>query len=233
MKLDLSSMKSVRDFSKKFLDEQTRLDILVNNAGAAMEEKVLTEDKLETNMAANHFGPFLLTNLLLGVLRKTEKSRIVMVSSDMHHLARQMDMDNLNAEKSFQTDMVYARTKLANILFTRELDRRFRQAGIKDLTVNAIHPGLVKTSFSRYSEEIWNRAIVTKLLSLFAKTVWEGAQTQIHVAVAEAVEELSGLYWADCVEKGISVTAQNVKLAKDLWEKSAQAVGLKPEETIF
>jgi len=233
MKLDLSSMKSVREFSKRILAEQTRLDILVNNAGGSTMEKVITEDKLEANFAGNHFGPFLLTNLLLGLMRKTENARIVMVSSMVHTFPKQLDLDNLNSEKSFSPDMIYARTKLANVLFTRELDRRFRQAGIRGLTVHALHPGAVKTEFLRFSDEIWYRAIFNRICQLFFKTAWEGAQTQIHVAVAEEVEELSGLYWSDCVEAGISVPAQNVKLGKDLWDKSAQFVNLKPEETIF
>jgi NAD(P)-dependent dehydrogenase (short-subunit alcohol dehydrogenase family) len=233
MKLDLSSMKSVREFARKFQSEQTRLDVLVNNAGGETMEKVLTEDKLEANFAANHFGPFLLTNILMGLMKKTGNARIVMVSSEMHMLPQSFDLDNLNSEKSFQPDFVYGRTKLANVLMTRELDRRFRANRIREITINACHPGVVKTSFLRHANEIWARSIWNKIIYLFAKNCFEGAQTQIHLSVADEVEELSGLYWSDCVEKRISKLAQDPKLAKALWEKSVQAVGLKPEESIF
>jgi NAD(P)-dependent dehydrogenase (short-subunit alcohol dehydrogenase family) len=233
MKLDLSSMKSVREFAKKFQSEQTRLDVLVNNAGGATLEKVLTEDNLEANFAGNHFGPFLLTNLLLGLMKKTGKARIVMVSSEGHMMPKVLDLDNLNSEKSFNPDMTYCRTKLANVLMTRELDRRFRSEKITEVTVNVLHPGAVKTEFFRHTNEVWYREIFNRIAFPFCKTCFEGAQTQIHLSVAEEVEELSGLYWADCQETRISRLAQNPKLAKDLWEKSVQAVGLKPEESIF
>jgi NAD(P)-dependent dehydrogenase (short-subunit alcohol dehydrogenase family) len=233
MKLDLSSMKSVREFAKKFQSEQTRLDVLVNNAGGATLEKVLTEDNLEANFAGNHFGPFLLTNLLLGLMKKSGKARIVMVSSEGHMYPKTLDLDNLNSEKSFQPDTVYAKTKLANVLFTRELDRRFRADKITEVTVNACHPGAVKTEFLQHSNKVWYRDAIARILYLFCKTCWEGAQTQIHLSVAEEVEELSGLYWLDCHETRISRLAQDPKLAKQLWEKSVRAVGLKPEESIF
>jgi NAD(P)-dependent dehydrogenase (short-subunit alcohol dehydrogenase family) len=232
MKLDTSSLKSVREFAKKFLSEQTRLDILVNNAGASME-MIKTEDNLEVNMAANHFGPFLLTNLLLDLMRKTGKSRIIMVSSVLHNFVRGLDLENLNSEKdSTKSKFLYPRTKLANILFTRELDRRLRAAKINEVTINALHPGSVKTDITRNMGEEWFARIISKIREMFTKTPWEGAQTQIHLAVADEVEELSGLYWVDCKESCPSTTAQNVQLAKDLWEKSAQFVGLKPDETI-
>jgi NAD(P)-dependent dehydrogenase (short-subunit alcohol dehydrogenase family) len=233
MKLDLSSLKSVREFAKKFQSEYARLDVLVNNAGATTLEKVLTEDKLEANFAGNHFGPFLLTNMLLGLMKKTGKARIVMVSSEAHIVPLSLDLDNLNSEKSFQSDFLYARTKLANVLMTRELHRRFRAYGITEVTVNACHPGAVKTELIRHMDHIWYRHILLRIAQLFFKNSWEGAQTQIHLSVAEEIEELSGLYWADCAERRISKLAQNPKLAKDLWEKSVQAVGLKPEESIF
>jgi NAD(P)-dependent dehydrogenase (short-subunit alcohol dehydrogenase family) len=233
MKLDLSSLKSVREFARKFQSEHTRLDVLVNNAGGATLEKVLTEDNLEANFAGNHFGPFLLTNMLLGLMKKTGKARIVMVASEAHMFPKSLDLDNLNSEKSFQGDAVYARTKLANVLMTRELNRRFRANRITEVTVNVLHPGGVKTQFLRHMDQVWYRAIIHRIFQLFFKTPREGAQTQIHLAVAEEVEELSGLYWADCKETYIGKLAQDPKLAKDLWEKSVQIVGLKPEESIF
>jgi NAD(P)-dependent dehydrogenase (short-subunit alcohol dehydrogenase family) len=233
MKLDTSSLKSVREFAKKFQSEYTRLDVLVNNAGAATMEKVLTEDKLEENFAANHFGPFLLTNLLLGLMKKTGNARIVMVSGEIYKLLRELDLDNLNSEKSFSPFKVYCRTKLANVLMTRELDRRFRANHITQVTINVLHPGVVRTEFGRHVNQAWYMNYPQRVLSLFRKTPFEGAQTQIHLSVADEVEELSGLYWMDCQEAGISKLAQNVVLAKDLWKKSVEAVGLKPGEGIF
>jgi len=231
--LDLSSLTSIRKFAKEINSEESRLDVLVNNAGAATNEKVLTADKLETNFQSNHFGPFLLTNLLLDKMRKTGKARILMVSSNLHKVVRSLDLDNLNSEKAWEPMKLYCRTKIANVLFTKELHRRLQAAGLHELiTVNALTPGAVRTGLSRHARDVWYMRIIMPFQRFFFKNVVEGAQTSVHVAVSEELEGVSGEYFADCEKTGSSSLSNDSVLAKQLWEKSAKSVGLKPEDTI-
>ena len=205
----------------------------MNNAGAATRTKVITEDGLETNFAANHFGPFLLTNLLLDLLQKTSKARIVNVSSEAHKSAKDLDFDNLNSEKLFDNALrLYSRTKLANILFTRELDRKLKAAGIRNVTVNALHPGVVKTEFLRSGEDLWYIWLWSRFVQYFLKNAEEGAQTTVHVAVAAELDGVSGGYYSDCAPRKPSALAQDDELARKLWDASARLVKLQPEESV-
>jgi NAD(P)-dependent dehydrogenase (short-subunit alcohol dehydrogenase family) len=237
--LDLSSMASVRKFATEILAEESALDILVNNAGAATRTKVMTEDGLETNFAANHFGPFLLTNLLLGLMQKTSSARIVNVSSNAHWFAKELDLDNLKSEKSenqtftgTEAFKLYSRTKVANILFTRELDRKLKAVGIRNVSVNALHPGAVKTEFNRHSEGIWYWSLFLKFAQLFFKNAEEGAQTTVHVAVAAELDGASGGYYQDCAPAKISALAQDDEVGRKLWDASARLVKLQSEESV-
>jgi len=229
--LDLTSLSSVRKFASEIKSEEEKIDILINNAGAATRTKVITKDKMEANFQANHFGPFLLTNLLLDVLRKAENAKIINLSSEMHKLVRTFDFENLNSEKDWSPAMVYARTKVANILFTRELHSRLQSAGI-NITVNAVHPGAVRTEFLRYTDEILYMRIMGIVQKFFFKNVVEGVQTTIYSAVSEEVEGVSGEYFSDCQKMWITSVAKNPEFAKKLWDYSAKLVNLKSDETI-
>ncbi|XP_060589449.1 retinol dehydrogenase 11-like isoform X4 [Ruditapes philippinarum] len=147
MKLDLSLMKSVREFVKLFEEKETRLDILVNNAGMAGLPLTKTEEGFEVMFATNHFGHFLLTNLLMDLLKKSQPSRVVNVSSLAHNWSKGIDFENLRAEKDYSIHNCYFDTKLANILFTRELARRTEWTGIY---TSALHPGTVRTELLRH-----------------------------------------------------------------------------------
>ncbi|XP_060575354.1 retinol dehydrogenase 11-like [Ruditapes philippinarum] len=130
MKLDLNLMKSVREFVKLFKEKETRLDILVNNAEMSVVPLTKTDDGFEVTFATNHFGPFLLTNLLMDLLKKSQPSRVVNVSSLAHNWSKGIDFENLRAEKDYSIHNCYFDTKLANILFTRELARRTEGTGL-------------------------------------------------------------------------------------------------------
>jgi len=223
--LDLSSLATVRQFAKDIIKTETHLEILVNNAGAGGLGKKNTVDNLQIGMQVNHFGPFLLTCLLVGLLKKSVPSRIVMVSSLMHKFAN-FDLDNLNSEKWFNDIQVYNCSKLANILVANELSRKLNGTGV---TVNSLHPGVVATDI--YRELPWLiRPIADFFVGFIFKSAQEGAQTSIYLAVSDEVEGVSGRYFVDCKEANTSKAAMDKSLAKKLWEKSEALVGLKPEE---
>lgn len=149
--LDLSSLESIRKFAEKFLKEESRLDILINNAGIMICPKSLTKDGLETQIGVNHMGHFLLTNLLLDLLKKSSPSRIIVLSS-LAHIAGYINKKDLNSEKSYNRILAYGQSKLANILFTRYLSKKLNGTGV---TVYCLHPGSVNTELTRHVPSIF------------------------------------------------------------------------------
>jgi NAD(P)-dependent dehydrogenase (short-subunit alcohol dehydrogenase family) len=143
MLADLSSQKDVRHLAEEFKAKYDRLHVLVNNAGALYTKREESVDGIELTFALNHLGYFLLTNLLLDTIKASAPARIVNVSSSMHRRGT-MDWQDLEGKKKFSGWAIYGRSKLANILFTRELARRLEGSGV---TVNALHPGVVTTGF--------------------------------------------------------------------------------------
>uniref|UniRef100_A0A8C5RT60 Retinol dehydrogenase 14 n=1 Tax=Laticauda laticaudata TaxID=8630 RepID=A0A8C5RT60_LATLA len=142
--LDLASLSSVRSFCQQVLQEEPRLDVLINNAGIFQCPYMKTEDGFEMQFGVNHLGHFLLTNLLLGLLKSSVPSRIVVVSSKLYKYG-EINFDDLNSELSYNKSFAYSRSKLGNILFTRELARRIQNSGV---TVNVLHPGIVRTNLA-------------------------------------------------------------------------------------
>lgn len=226
--LDLSSMDSVRQFANNIINTEPRLDVLINNAGAAGLKNKMTADNLQLGMQVNHFGPFLLTCLLLGLLKKSAPSRILMVSSWLHKTAK-FDLDNLNFEKWFSSLQVYSYSKLANILTANELSRKLKGTGV---TVNSVHPGTVLTDVWRKIPKVLQIPFFNIAKCFFKDTV-EGAQTSIYLAVSEEVEGISGKYFENCKESKMSIEAMDENLAKKLWEKSEVMVGLETEDMLF
>lgn len=215
-KLDLGSFESIREFAEKFNKNEPRLDILINNAGIMWCPRMLTKDGLEMQMGVNHFGHFLLTNLLLDKLKSSAPSRIVILSS-LGHMTGSIKFDDINSEKSYGRVAAYAMSKLANILHALELTKRLKGTGV---TANAVHPGAVDTELARHTVTgIW-RVLSSPLYSLFVKTPLQGAQTSIRVAVDPALETVSGKYFSDCKETKPSAAAQVEADAKRLWEIS-------------
>ncbi|XP_067000508.2 retinol dehydrogenase 11 isoform X2 [Anabrus simplex] len=226
-KLDLASLSSVREFARTVIKMESRLDVLVNNAGAGGLPNKKSVDGLQILMQVNHFGPFLLTILLLDLLKKSAPSRIIMVSSLMHHFST-LKVDNLNYEKSFSGMMNYADSKLANILMANELARKLKGTGV---TSNSLHPGVVMTHLWRQLPSL--ARVIKQIARIFFKTSLEGAQTSIYLAVSEDVEGVSGKYFVDCKEAYMSRAARNEQLAKKVWEKSEELVSLKASERLY
>ncbi|KAK2706441.1 retinol dehydrogenase 12-like isoform X3 [Artemia franciscana] len=225
--LDLASLKSVRAFAHDILKTENRLDILINNAGLAALGPELTEDGLDNQMQSNHFGHFLLTNMLLGLIKKSAPSRIINVASEAHRFPRKLDFDNLN----FKTDgkglfKIYGVTKLCNVLFTKELASRLKGTGT---IVFCLHPGSVKTDVGRNCP-LWLKCITWPFCTPFFKSAKEGAQTTIYLAVTENLEGLSGSYFSDCKVAKESKLAKDEGLAKKLWEVSEELVKIQKDE---
>ncbi|XP_061885826.1 retinol dehydrogenase 12 [Entelurus aequoreus] len=224
--LDLSSLYSVRQFAKEFLDSEDRLDILVNNAGVMMCPKWLTEDGLETQLAVNHLAHFLLTNLLLPKLKSSAPSRVVTVSSIAHRGGR-IDFDDLLFDKRPYSPLVsYQQSKLANVLFSRELARRLRGSGVSSF---CLHPGVIRTELGRHVEG-WFPMLgaVLRLPSLlFMKTPWQGCQTSLYCAVTPGLEAQSGSYFSDCTLKEAAPEGRDDEAAGRLWRESMRLVELK------
>ncbi|XP_071346223.1 retinol dehydrogenase 13 [Trachinotus anak] len=223
-KLDLSSLQSVRDLAKDVEQNEERLDILINNAGIMMCPKWKTDDGFEMQFGVNHLGHFLLTNCLLDLLKKSAPSRIVIVSSLAHEKGH-IHFDDINLDKDYKREKSYRQSKLANVLFCRELAARLEGTGV---TVYSLHPGVIRTELGRHlfpSLSLWKRIIAMPFMMLI-KSPWEGAQTTIYCAVDESLANVSGLYYSDCAPKTPAPQALDDAAARKLWDLSASMVGL-------
>jgi NAD(P)-dependent dehydrogenase (short-subunit alcohol dehydrogenase family) len=200
----------------------TRLDVLVNNAGLILSERSETEDGFESTFQINHLGPFLLTNLLLDKLKASAPSRIVNVASTAHRGAT-LDFDDLQNEHGHGAMRAYGKSKLCNILFTRELARRLKGSGV---TANSLHPGTVRTNFGRDGDVGGLFAIGVKLGGIFFKSPAQGARTSIYVASSDEAGAVSGEYWVNRKMGKPSAAARDDEAARRLWEKSAELLKL-------
>ncbi|NWI69574.1 RDH14 dehydrogenase, partial [Todus mexicanus] len=221
--LDLASLRSVRAFCHRVLQEEPRLDVLINNAGIFQCPYMKTEDGFEMQFGVNHLGHFLLTNLLLGLLKNSAPSRIVVVSSKLYKYG-EINFEDLNSEISYNKSFCYSRSKLANILFARELARRLEGTGV---TVNSLHPGIVRTNLGRHVNiPLLAKPLFNLVSWAFFKTPLEGAQTSIYLASSPEVEGVSGKYFGDCKEEELLPKATDDLVARKLWDISEVMVGL-------
>jgi NAD(P)-dependent dehydrogenase (short-subunit alcohol dehydrogenase family) len=222
MALDLARLASVREFAAAFAARHDRLDVLVNNAGLVLSSRRETVDGYEMTFQVNHLGHFLLTELLRDQLAAGAPARVVNVSSDAHKSARRgLDFDDLQSQRRYRSFSVYGKTKLANILFTRELARRWDGTGV---TANAVHPGFVASSFGRDGDTGRFGALLFPLLKPFALTAAQGAETSVYVASAPELEGITGGYWVKSAPASPSNAAQDAAAAARLWEVSEQLV---------
>jgi NAD(P)-dependent dehydrogenase (short-subunit alcohol dehydrogenase family) len=218
---DLSSLDAVRALAARLQATLPRLDVLVNNAGSVSPVRQTTVDGLEQTLAVNHLAGFLLTNLLLGLLRKSGAARIVNVSS-VGHRSGDIDFDNLQFERGgYSTMKAYGRSKLANILFTRELARRLDGTG---MTANCLHPGAVATNIWSYAP--WYARPILALATRFMLSAEEGAGTIVHLAASPEVEGRTGGYYEKNRLVEPSAAARDAQLAARLWEVSRQLTSL-------
>ena len=218
--LDLASLASVRAFAEKINREEARLDLLVNNAGLVAEERTETQDGFETTFGVNHLGHFLLTMLLLEKLKASKPARVIVLSS-MAHERGQIFFDDLQLTQGYELWKAYSQSKLANILFARELSRRLSGTGV---TVYAVHPGVVRTPIWA-NAPAWQRCFLV-FLKPFFKSAASGAKTSLFCAMSPALANVTGKYYVDCKEKEVAPAARNDDDAVRLWEISERLVGL-------
>ncbi|XP_068433654.1 retinol dehydrogenase 14b [Clinocottus analis] len=221
--LDLASLRSVRTFCEEIQQEESRIDVLINNAGLYQCPYTKTQDGFEMQLGVNHLGHFLLTHLLLDLLKTSAPSRIVVVSSKLYKYGH-INFDDLNSESKYDKAFCYSQSKLANLLFTLELARKLEGTGV---TVNALTPGIVRTRLGRHVQIPLLAKPLFYLASLvFFKSPLEGAQTPLYLACSPEVEGVSGKCFANCEEEELMAKATDDQAAKKLWDLSSRMVGL-------
>jgi NAD(P)-dependent dehydrogenase (short-subunit alcohol dehydrogenase family) len=220
---DLSSMAEVRRVAAEFKQRYDRLHVLVNNAGGMFATRQETVDGYEMTFALNHLAYFLLTNLLLDVLKRSAPARVVNVASVAHRRAR-LDLDDLQSRKGYGGPAgfnAYAQSKLANVLFTYELARRLQGTQV---TANVLHPGVVATGITRVDGGVVG--LLMRIQDHFAITPEQGAQTVVYLASSPDVEGVTGQYFEKCKAVPSSPASHNETTARQLWQISEQLTGI-------
>ncbi|OPX44376.1 (S)-1-phenylethanol dehydrogenase [Ruminiclostridium hungatei] len=222
MLCDLGDMNDIRRFTQEFKNKYGRLDVLVNNAGVITLDRRETKDGLELQFGVNHIGHFLLTVRLLDIIPGVSGGRIVVVGSGAHKMGK-IHFEDINLTRGYNVMSAYGQSKLANLLFTRELARRLEGTGI---TVNCAHPGAVATSMGVDRKTGFGKSL-TGLLKPFFQTPEQGAGTALFLALDPSVKEVSGEYFYKCKIAGSSKASKNEKLARELFELSERLTGEK------
>ncbi|XP_048857469.1 dehydrogenase/reductase SDR family member 13-like isoform X2 [Brienomyrus brachyistius] len=226
MQLDLGSLKSVRSFAETFLKTEPRLDLLINNAGMIGPGR--TEDGFGMVFGVNHLGHFLLTCLLLDLMKKTGRGRVVNVAALLHRLGTvsfstlAAHKDLVTGQRTWDNFQAYCNSKLCNVLFTRELANRLEGSGISCFS---LHPGVISTELGR-NQSWWLRLPLVPIAKLFFLDAEAGAQTTLHCALQEGIEPLSGRYFSNCAVQEVSAKARDDAAARKLWEVSERLCGL-------
>ena len=219
LQADLSSQQSIRQLVEHFKQRYTHLHVLINNAGAAFTGRRETVDGLEMTFAVNYLAPFLLTNLLLDVLKASAPARIVNVSSASHK-SGYIQMDDLQGEKHNRSMRAYPQSKLAIVLFTYELARRLQGTGV---TANCLDPGFVATNIGQTGASLPVRLLI-KLIGSFGTSPEKGAKTSIYLASSPEVEGVTGKYFVKSLPKRSAAISYDESLQRKLWEQSAKLV---------
>lgn len=225
---DLTSMDEIRRIAAEFSARHDRLDVLLNNAGASFSTYQTSADGYEMTLALNHLSYYLLTNLLLDVLKRTAErhgeARIINVSSSAHKAATAdgLVLNEASNQRRFRAFRVYGESKLANVLFTYELARRLEDTAV---TVNAVHPGLVNTGFGDNMTGLM-RPVFKLMKTLGGRSPQKGAETLVYLASSPDVRGLSAKYWFDKKQLRSSEISYDRAQQKRLWEFSALATGV-------
>jgi retinol dehydrogenase 12 len=217
---DLARLDQVRALAGRLDQTLDRIDVLINNAGLVLNERQVTPDGYEHVFAVNHLAPFLLTNLLRPKLTASAPARVITVSSDAHTAAK-LDLDDPNLEHGWSSWRSYSNSKLANILFTRELARRLDGTGV---TANCLHPGVVRTGFGRDARPLMRVGIT--IAKPFMLSPERGADTIVYLASAPDVAAKTGGYYVKRQLREPSAAARDDGLARRLWEISERLTGL-------
>jgi NAD(P)-dependent dehydrogenase (short-subunit alcohol dehydrogenase family) len=217
---DFSSLDIIRAAALEIKSKYKKLDVLINNAGSISGNRQVTRDGYEWTFGVNHLAPFLLTNLLLPLIKDSAPSRIITVSSMVHQYSY-INFDDIMSEKKYGEMKAYAQSKLANLLFAFELSRKLAGTGV---TSNAVHPGAVRSGFARSS------GLLMKTLYSVGKYLLsspeKGARTSIYLASSPEVERVTGRYFINCKPAKPSAKALDESTAKKLWELSTKLAGL-------
>ena len=223
---DLASQASIRQLVSDYKERYDKLHVLINNAGTMTKNRIETVDGFETTFAVNHLAPFLLTNLLLETIKASAPSRIITVSSGIHHRAT-IDLDDLHSKHKFSNMNAYSISKLANILSTYELHHRLREAGIDNVSVNAVHPGFTRTNMGKNgTSSLLQRIGIALVHPFLAKTAEKGAETSIYVASSPEIETNSGKYFANKQIVESSPITHDRSIQQRLWKISAEHTSL-------
>lgn len=215
--LDLADLASVRKAADDILSRWGRLDVLVNNAGGTWTQRQVTAQGIEYTFGVNHLGPFYLTNLLLPRLRADAPSRVVCVTSVGHHFTRGgMNFDDLQSERRYEGMEAYCRSKLANVLFVRELARREAGTGV---TANAAHPGWVRSNFGMDGDTTGVTGFGMRVIRPVQISPRRGARTSVYLATSPEVSDKTGMYWVRSKPGHMSRQATDAA-AERLWKES-------------
>lgn len=221
LQADLASFGSVRQLATDFIQKFQSLDILINNAGAFFSTYEETEDGFERQWQINHLSGFLLTHLLLDIIKKSPQGRIINVSSKGHYKGFLFFKD-LNRSKNYNGLAAYAQSKLANVVFTKMLSEKLNGTHV---TVNALHPGVVKTSIGDKNNSSWI-GLAWKVGKLFMITEAQGARTSIFLALDQSIANVSGKYFDNCQMREPNPYVNDPAIAQKLWDISSEQVGL-------
>ena len=218
---DLGNFAEVRGAAGAFIECNEPLDVLINNAGVINTRRILLDNGQEQMFAVNHLGHFLLTMLLLDRLKQAEQGRVVVVASEAYRFCRGIRFDDLQWNKGFSAFPTYGHSKLANILFTRELAERLQGSRV---TANALHPGGVRSQLGAQNTWWAGRALV--LVKPFLRTAERGAETSVYLATSDEVATTSGAYFYNCRPKKLKASARDREQARRLWEVSERLVAV-------
>ena len=221
---DVSSAASIQHFSQDFMAKYDRLDVLINNAGAMFSRREVTPEGFERALAVNYLGPFLLTHRLKALLISSAPSRVINLSSGLHKRGK-IDLDDLQSERSFNGMKVYANAKLMVIMFTYELARRLEGTGV---TVNVVEPGFAATNLGRNTGSL-RSSIMFKMVRPIQISAKKGAETSVYLASSEEVKNVTGKCFTKMRETTTAPTSYDQQLQKQLWNKTAELVGLSPD----
>jgi NAD(P)-dependent dehydrogenase (short-subunit alcohol dehydrogenase family) len=222
---DLATLAGTRAVAEQVLAGTDRLDVLVNNAAVVLVRRTTTPDGYEATFALNYLSCFLLTGLLLPLLRKSAPARIVNVASEGHRYFR-LDLDDLQNERRYSTMRVYGRSKTAGILWNVELARRLQGSGI---TANCLHPGTIRSNLGQGNGPALD--VLQRILTRFMKTPEQGTATSVYLATSPDVEGVSGCYFVNCRQKKPARHAVDPVTARRLWKISEGLVGYRYLET--
>lgn len=218
---ELTDKQNVRTCAATIREMAKPIDILIANAGIMLVPKLEQADGIELQFATNHLGHFLLINLLKDRVEAAKMGRVVVVSSSGHRQASGIAFDNLSGERGYGSMRAYCQSKLANVLFVRELAKRLQNKA----TANSVHPGVIQTNLGRHINPFL-QMVIKPFFIPFSKTVAQGAATQTYVATRPELAAVTGEYFSDCREEQASRAGRDDMAATRLWDVSAELVGL-------